>query len=136
MTSAEWNAIVSQLRSDVDPDGAVDAATRLHKGATGEDVPRLLELLQDESFFVREAAAWPLTELAGPDHLLELLRAFQRGLDEGHDNDGFTAALIDLAESEPGRVGRLLKALTSSDDESTRENAEWLLTFCAPKQDA
>ena len=113
-----------------------DAATRLHKDATAGDVPRLRELLGDESFFVREAAAWPLTELAGVEHLPELLRAYQRGLDDGHDNDGFTTALIELAASDPVRVGHALEALTRSGDLSMRENAQWLITFCAPKQDA
>ncbi len=113
-----------------------DAATRLHKNASEEDVPRLRELLGDESFFVREAAAWPLTELAGPEHLHELLRAYQRGLDEGHDNDGFTTALIGMAEANPVRVRQSLEAIVHSGDTSMRENAHWLLTFCAPKQDA
>ncbi len=113
-----------------------DAATRLHKNASAEDVPRLCELLGDESFFVREAAAWPLTELAGVAHLPELLRAYQRGLEDGHDNDGFTTALTDMAQSDPVRVGQTLGAIARSGDKSMRENAEWLLTFCVPKQDA
>jgi hypothetical protein len=51
--------------------------------------------LNDEDFLVPEAAAWPVSELAGPS-ALEKFVAYQRGLDQGHDNDGLTAALIDL----------------------------------------
>jgi hypothetical protein len=61
----------------------------------------LIELLADESFFVREAAAWPLSDLGRLDALPQLLAAYQRGLAEGHDNDGFSASLIDLVQSEP-----------------------------------
>ena len=136
MNSADWEAITRDLRSDIDPDRMAAAAARLHGNATAEDIPRLRELLSDESFFVREAAAWPLSELAGTDNLAELLGAYQRGLDDGHDNDGFTAALIGLAESDPVHVAKALQPLSRSPDEALRENAQWLLTFCAPKQDA
>jgi hypothetical protein len=67
--------------------------------------------------------------------LPELLRAYQRGLDEGHDNDGFTAALTDLAASDPLGVSRALESLVASADTAMQENARWLLTFCSPIQD-
>jgi len=136
MNPVDWDAITRDLRSELDPDRMAAAAERLHHGATREDVPRLKELLDDESFFVREAAAWPLTELAGVDHLLELFRAYQRGFEEGHDNDGFTTALIELAEADPVGTAKALELLTRSGDQALRDNAQWLLTFCAPKQDA
>ncbi len=77
-----------------------------------------------------------MTELAGVSHLPELLQAYQRGFQDGHDNDGFTAALIDLAESDPVAVAKALDPLTHSGDVALRDNAQWLLTFCTPKQDA
>lgn len=64
MNENTWNEIVAGLKSD-DVDMCVAAAARLHKECEAEDVPRLLALLNDESFFVREAAAWPLAKLAG-----------------------------------------------------------------------
>ena len=89
-----------------------------------------MELLNDEDFFVREAAAWPVSELAGPESLDRLLMAYQRGLDEGHDNDGFTAALIDLVESHQESSREILQRLAKSGDKAKRENALWLLQFC------
>ena len=35
-----------------------------------------------ENFFIREAAAWPVAELAGPAALEKLRVAYQRGLDQ------------------------------------------------------
>jgi hypothetical protein len=136
MNATEWEAITRDLRSDGDPQRGAAAAALLHRNATAEDVPRLRDLLGDDSFFVREAAAWPLTELAGVQFLPDLLRAYQRGLDEGYDNDGFTTALIDLAESDPVLVSNALASLASSSDADMRENAQWLLTFCTPAPDA
>jgi HEAT repeat protein len=137
MNSAEWEEIVRALHDlDSVEEGrpvAVRAADRLHRSATPEDVPRLLRLLQDESFFVREAVAWPLSELAGATHLAELLQAYQRGFDEGHDNDGFAAALADMAEVGPAAVRQALQPLVCSSDESLRRNAIWLLQFCGER---
>src|SRR5438128_1006454 len=100
MTEAEWQDIVRALR-EIDANVAAAAAERLHKQSATEDLHRLLELLDDDDFFLREAAAWPVSEIAGPSSLRELLEAYQRGLDEGHDNDGFTTALIELAAADP-----------------------------------
>jgi len=38
-----------------------------------------------------------VTVLVGPEAFPELLAALQRGCDEGHDHDGFQAALIEMA---------------------------------------
>ncbi len=130
MNAREWDEIVGALRNTDDIEGMVAAAQRLHKVATREDLLRLMELLKDEDFFVREAAAWPISELEGPSALQELLVAYQRGLDEGHDNDGFTAALIDLVETNRGASREVLQRLAESGGEAMRTNALWLLEFC------
>ena len=44
--------------------------------ASTEDLTRLLILLNDDDFFLREAAAWPISELAGPSSLRDLLIAY------------------------------------------------------------
>lgn len=130
MNQRDWDEIIRVLRDESDIDQAVSAAQRLHKTATAEDLPRLMTLLHDDSFFVREAAAWPASELGGPPALRELLIAYQKGLDQGHDNDGFTAALIDLVETNLEASRDALKRLAESGDEPMRENALWLLEFC------
>lgn len=129
MDNRQWQQLIGALRDIDDIDGAVDAATRLHKGATPDDVPRLLGLLQDDSFFVREAAAWPLSDMGKTDVLPELLVAYQRGFDEGHDNDGFSAALVDLVSANPLESRRELEALSRHARKEIQANAEWLLEF-------
>ena len=71
-----------------------------------------------------------LSELMGSVALPELFSAYQRGFDEGHDNDGFSAALIELAAAHPVGVRGELNRLIASDDVAMRQNAIWLLEFC------
>ena len=130
MNEEEWNSILSDLRNVGDTDRAVTAVTVLNERATPEDVPRLQSLLEDENFFIREAAAWPLCRIAGLSMLTKLLRAYQRGLEQGHDNDGFSAALIELVESDKDAARQALIPLGASSDPNMRENATWLLEFC------
>jgi hypothetical protein len=130
MNAADWAALVRDLKNVDDVDAAVAACERLHREATAEDLPRLRDLLTDGSFFVREAAAWPLSEIAGAAALPELLEAYQRGFDEGHDNDGFSAALIEMAAADPDGVRRALSGFLQSSDSKVRDNASWLLEFC------
>ncbi len=118
MNPADWAALVRDLRNVDDVDAAVAACERLHREATEEDLPRLRELLKDSRFFVREAAAWPLSEIAGAAALPELFAAYQLGCDEGHDNDGFTAALIEMAAADPEAVRVVLNDLLQSGDSS------------------
>ncbi len=105
------------------------AAERLHRGAMLDDVPRLCALLNDDDAIMREAAAWPLSELAGVVHLGELLSAYQRGFDDGFDNDGFTTALIELAASHPAELARERQRLSDEGDPRLRESALWLMEF-------
>jgi HEAT repeat protein len=137
MNDSDWAALVRDLQNLDDGTRtlavrvavAVGAAERIHRTATPEDLPRLRALLNDGSFFVREAAAWPLAELAGAAALPELFQAYQRGLDEGHDNDGFSAALTELATADPEGVRRVLEGLVKSGDPAMQENARWLLDY-------
>jgi HEAT repeat protein len=130
MSNDEWNEIVAGLRDVDDTTRSSSAAERLHRTAAPEDLARLLSLLNDDDFVVREAAAWPISELAGPSALRELLVAYQRGFDYEQDNDGFTTALMDLAESNPASCRKVLEGLAKDADPATRENAAWLLDFC------
>ena len=133
MTEARWKQLVADLQQVDSVDRAVAAAENLLRESGTEDVPRLRALLKDESFFVREAAAWPLSDLGAVIALPELLQALQRGHDEGHDNDGLCSALADLAEGNAAEAFPILKQLAVSDDAALRERAAWLLQFCSPR---
>ncbi|WP_411879404.1 HEAT repeat domain-containing protein [Polaromonas sp. YR568] len=124
-----WNEIVSGL-SNPDVPTCVEAASRLHAGAVPEDIPQLLSLLESDDFFVREAAAWPLAELAGPAALPQLLKAYQRGFDEGHDNDGFSAALLEIPALFGPEATRAIAAFAETAEGKMKGHALWLLEFC------
>lgn len=132
MNSLAWSEIVSGLASR-DVDACVNAASRLYSEASAEDIPALLGLLDTGDFFVREAAAWPLAKLAGLDYLPQLLSVYQLGFDEGHDNDGFSAALLEIPALFPAEARRVIEALARSLGEPLRGHAEWLLEFCQPE---
>jgi hypothetical protein len=129
MNTSSWDSTIAEIEA-LD-DRSVAAVARLHAESTLEDVPRLLELLERaDNFFVREAAAWPLAELVGAQVLPALLRAYQRGFDEGHDNDGFTAALLEIPAIHPGHAKAALSELATEAAEPMRGHAKWLLEFC------
>jgi HEAT repeat protein len=136
MNEQEWNRIVEALRDAGDWKRAAAAAGDLHEMATIEYLPRLMKLLVDQDILVREAAAWPVTELAGPAALPDLLAALQRGFDAGYDHDGFQTALIDMALTSRTQTRDVLTRLESSSDSAMRDNARWLLEYCADEPDA
>ena len=129
MDDAAWNQLERGLRDKKSVDRFVAATQRMSKETTLEDLPRLMRLLEDGDYLVREAAAWPIVRLRGAPALPELLRAYQRGLDEGYDNDGFTTALIELAQADKEAARSVLTALRRAGDPSLEKNAEWLLEF-------
>lgn len=129
MKAEAFSSLTEELHNK-DVDTCVAAAGRLHKESETEDVPKLLELLQSNDFFVREAAAWPLAELSGVKFLPELFAAYQRGFDEGHDNDGFTAALLEIPAIFPNEAKQTLEKLAVAAEEPMRGHAKWLLEFC------
>lgn len=129
MKTEAFSAIVSDLTSK-DIDVCVEAASRLHKESEVEDIPRFLSLLESSDFFIREAAAWPLAELAGAERLPELFTAYQRGFDEGHDNDGFTAALLEIPALYPGATRHALEKIILANEQPICGHAAWLLEFC------
>ena len=107
MREEERHQLVRDLRHGKDETQFLAANRKIHKASTRDDLPWLMSLLHDPAFTVREAAAWPISELAGVSALPELLRAYQRGLDDGHDNDGLSTALIELVEADmAARDGR------------------------------
>jgi hypothetical protein len=129
MESTDWDSIVVSL-SDPSVETCVKAAARLQAEATLEDVPKLLVLLKSNDFFIREAAAWPLAELTGPTVLHDLFSAYQRGFDEGHDNDGFTTALLEIPALHPLEAKSAIEHIANANEEPIRGHALWLLEFC------
>ena len=130
MTSEDWRDILRDLHQVDDLERFVAANEKIHKASVQEDLPRLMELLNDPEFTVREAAAWPISELAGLAALPQLLVAYQRGLDDGHDNDGFSAALIDMVATDPVAAREALESILRSADATMASNAKWLLDWC------
>jgi HEAT repeat protein len=129
MDNAAWTEILADLGAK-DVAANVRAAAALRTRATLQDVPQLLLLLETGDFFVREAAAWPLAELAGPSVLTQLFVAYQRGFDDGHYNDGFSAALIEIPALHGAAATRTLFALAGVADPDISSHAKWLLEFC------
>lgn len=129
MNAAAWSETVAALQSR-DVDICVAAAARLHEDATPENVPALLELLKTGDSFEREAAAWPLVEISGASHLCELLAAYQKGFEEGDDNDGFTAALLEIPALFPIEAKWELTKLGSAASDPIGAHCLWLLEFC------
>ena len=129
MDDSTWSTTIVHLDSQ-DIEASVSAADKLYRECTIDDVPRLLSLLDNASCIVREAAAWPLAGLAGPRALPELLMAYQRGFDEGLDNDGFTTALIELAVLHRAEARTALEKISEEATGTLKENADWLLQFC------
>ncbi len=125
--------LIADLRDTQVSDGGTtyaQACDAIQRQARTNDLPLLRALLLDESALVREAAAWPIGDLEGLTALRDLLLAYQRGLDEGHDNDGFTALLLDLITGDPPAAKQHLQALERDPDHQICENSLWLLTHC------
>ena len=129
MEDDRWKQLVADIEGE-DIEAMVDACERLSREAEPMDIPRLLELLKHDDFVVREASAWPLVRLGGPEVILQLFVAYQRGFDEGHDNDGFTGALIELAGLQPEQTRTKLLELAKEPENELKDHAEWLLGFC------
>lgn len=130
MTGDERQQLLQDLRCFHGEHRLVAANEKIHNASTYDDLPWLMTLLNDSDFMVREAAAWPISELAGASALSDLLVAYQRGFDEGQDNDSFSTALIELVEADKQVAREMLTHLTSSNNPALRENAKWLLEFC------
>lgn len=136
MNESRWQELIAALRDSGDTNRAVNAAASLQAHASHEDVPRLLGLLSDGDFFVREAAAWPLSDLGRVDAIPALVRAKHQGTDEGHDNDSLCAALADLVSMNREAARPLVQALVEDSDPRCRETGHWLLGFCDARHDA
>lgn len=126
----EWKRILADLHAEDDGPRAVAAYEALDKAADESRLPDLHRLLTDsDNFFVREAAAVPIARLEGLRALPDLLRAHQRGSQDGHDNDGLSTVIADLVAGAPQEAAPLLLSMLVDASEKTRSAAAWLLGF-------
>lgn len=130
MKKQKWSQLIEDLQSP-NTNRAVRACEMIAQLADESNIPELYSLLNDESFFVREAAAFPLVRLEGARALTALFQAYTRGFQEGHDNDGLSMTIIELLEAKPEEVAPLLLDMLKSTDHETRANAAWALGFTA-----
>jgi hypothetical protein len=121
---------------DVDVDGVIAAFERLKALATKADLLKLVAAIQSprNNFWTRELLSEPICRLGGSDYLEPLFEALQLGFDEGHDNDGFQAHVIDIAKTEPKKTRSKLKELMGQKKYAHKDLAKWLLEFCKNKE--
>ena len=130
MDQTEWERRIADIRSGGDDlDRALEASMAL-KGLTDRSrIPELEHLIQDDDFFMREAAASPLINLKGLGALPLLLQALERGTQPGHDHDGLALEITELIESHKTEAGPLLLEMLRDPKGQTRSHAAWLLGF-------
>ena len=128
MSKQNWSRLIEDLRSS-NVEHAVRASEKISEIADENNIPELYSLLNDESFFVREAVAFPLVRLEGVDALAPLLQAYKRGFHDGHDNDGLNFAIVELLEENQEEAAPLLLNMLKKSDSETRKFAAWALGF-------
>lgn len=129
---SEWDQIVADLHNSAEVERAVAACAALDKGADESRLPQLYQLLTEgKDFFIREAAAAPISRLEGLRALPCLLRARELGVAENHDNDGLDSIIMDLVSYHSEEAVPMLLAMSSSPSAACRADAAWLLGFCA-----
>lgn len=124
--------IIKFLETGSDVDAQLEAFSKLNESATENDLPVLLEAIKSETsnFWVRELLSEPIIKLAGSKAIPELMAAFQKNFEEGHDNDDFQLFLAELAEEDPSGVRTALEKLATTASKSELENINWLLEYC------
>ncbi|ABA90276.1 hypothetical protein Pcar_3041 [Syntrophotalea carbinolica DSM 2380] len=124
--------IIDFLINGHDVNAQLIAFEQLKASATEEDLQLLLQTIKSEScgFWVRELLSEPIIDLAGAKALPDLLAALQKNYEEGHDNDSFTAVLMDLAESDPIGVKEQLVKMAKTASLSELKEINWLLEHC------
>lgn len=120
------------LESTDDIDAQWEAFQKLKSSVTAQDLPVLLQALKSNTsnFAVRELLAEPIIDLAGVTALPELMAAFRKNFEEGHDNDTFQVLLIDLAEADREGARAALHKLAERANKDELEDIDWLLKFC------
>jgi HEAT repeat protein len=130
MSKLNWSQLIQDLRGE-DIERSVNACQKIDEMADESHIQELYSLLNDESYFVREAVASPLARLEGIKVLPHLFQAYTLGFQDGHDNDGLSVTIVGLLEENKEDVTPLLLEMLQSEDVDTRANAAWALGFTA-----
>lgn len=133
MLKPEWPQVIEDLRSR-DTNRAVRAFERLGVIADESRTAELYSMLNDTDFFIREAAAVPLARLEGIKALPPLFGALTRGSQDGHDNDGLVATIVDLLQAKRSEVRTILQQMLGDEREDYRAHAAWAMGFVAIEQ--
>jgi len=113
-------------------DEKLEAFVRLKAIATKADLPQLIEAIKSDrnDFWTRELLSDPISDLGGTDCLIELFQAHKKNTEEGHDNDGLSHHLMEIAWVDPAACKRKLNELMSTTEFAHKDLAQWLLQFC------
>jgi hypothetical protein len=122
---------LQDVDGDIDINGVLDAFYRLNAVASREDLPLLLHAMRSprNNFWTRELLSEPIARLGGSAVLEPLFVAFAANVEEGHDNDGFAAFLIQIAETDPEGCIAECNRLLALPSFQHGDLAKWLLTF-------
>ena len=129
---AQFLTVMAQSFDESDVDAKLAAFEELKEQISGSDLSELLDAIGsvDINFWTRELLAEPIADLGGAAALPMLLAAYQQNFDAGHDNDGFSHTLTEVASLDPEGTRTVLADLSQADDENVRNHAGWLLDFC------
>lgn len=130
MNNEEWALALKILRDESDLEKAGQAAVDFPKMVSQDDIPRLVEILGDNDFVIREIAAVALCELKAISFLEQILVALQKGFDDGHDNDSLQGSLWAMVGANKAAVKAKLSEIRNGADEKLIENIDWLMEFC------
>ncbi|MFI8521050.1 hypothetical protein ACIGEZ_25005 [Streptomyces sp. NPDC085481] len=121
--------MLDDLEADVDE--TIDLADAIAATGDRDLLPRLeAELdrsVSERNAYARELLGGVIAALGGTDRLPVLVRA--SAVDLGDDQDGLAAEIVDLVQADPETAQRLLQPLTSDDDLSVANRADWALRF-------
>lgn len=129
---SQFLTVMAQSFDESDVDTKLAAFEKLKGQVSVLDLPELLGAIcsVDIDFWTRELLAEPIADLGGAGALPTLLTAYQLNFDDGHDNDGFSHTLTEIASLDSKGTRTALVELMQADDENTRSHAGWLLEFC------
>ena len=83
----------------------------------------------------RSAGSW-LSDSGAVGALPQFLRAYERGIEDGHDNNGFDAVIENLVERNEAAATPVLRDLAQSKDSFIAEMAAELLRHLEAMHDA